>query len=316
MRQYERSTPKRIRVPSALSVCRPHESIQPTRSASSIFLTSSRPYNIAVRQAALIALAFNLHSWRESGIVWFVGISRTRPACLASAYFFGSVPAMNQKTDGVCHAAPNTPKSRTIRKYPRSRTTMRWRGRCARRCPITSARRNVPRNDQHCPRRAAEHTFSDGTLSETLPAPPPVGTKDDEVGLLRIGMQHDRSSWIAVLLDGPNRNALALCALPQAGQKFEAFALVPRKRIVGGHRVKDVEAGLAHTGNAERPIEGVTACFREIDCTQDLLDRCHRYLPTDQPRRAFRFLTPFGRGDVTPSVHGGASLAGNESARI
>ena len=43
--------------------------------------------------------------------LWFVGISRTRPACLASAYFFASVPPTNQKTDGVCHAAPNTPKS-------------------------------------------------------------------------------------------------------------------------------------------------------------------------------------------------------------
>jgi hypothetical protein len=39
-------------------------------------------------------------------------------------------------------------------------------------------------------------------------------------------MQHDGSSWIAVLLDGPNRNAFALGAFPQAGQEFEAFTLV------------------------------------------------------------------------------------------
>ena len=37
-------------------------------------------------------------------------------------------------------------------------------------------------------------------------------------------MQHDHASGIAVLLDGPNRDAFALCTFPQAGQKFEAFA--------------------------------------------------------------------------------------------
>jgi hypothetical protein len=40
-------------------------------------------------------------------------------------------------------------------------------------------------------------------------------------------MQHDRPSWVAVLLDGPNRNAFALGAFPQAGQELEAFTLVP-----------------------------------------------------------------------------------------
>jgi hypothetical protein len=40
-------------------------------------------------------------------------------------------------------------------------------------------------------------------------------------------MQHDRASGIAVLLDGPYRDALALRTFPQAGQKFETFALVP-----------------------------------------------------------------------------------------
>ena len=40
-------------------------------------------------------------------------------------------------------------------------------------------------------------------------------------------MQHDHASGIAVLLDGPNRNAFALCTLPQACQQLETFALVP-----------------------------------------------------------------------------------------
>jgi hypothetical protein len=53
--------------------------------------------------------------------LWFVGISRTRPACLASAYFSGSVPPTNQKTDGFCHAA------RTLRS-PRSRRSAWLRG--------------------------------------------------------------------------------------------------------------------------------------------------------------------------------------------
>ena len=36
----------------------------------------------------------------------------------------------------------------------------------------------------------------------------------------------------------------------------------------------------------------------------------------DQIRCSFRFRTLLGRADITPSVHGGESLAGNESARI
>ena len=86
---------------------------------------------------------------------------------------------------------------------------------------------HVPRDDQHRPCGAAEHTFSDGAFSEPLPATAPVGAKDDEIGLPGIGMQHDHTSWIAVLLDSPYRNSCALCPLPEAGQKFEAFALVP-----------------------------------------------------------------------------------------
>jgi K+-sensing histidine kinase KdpD len=52
-------------------------------------------------------------------------------------------------------------------------------------------------------RRAPQHTFSDGTLPEALPPAPPVGAKHDEIGLSRVGMQHDRASRITVLLDGP-----------------------------------------------------------------------------------------------------------------
>jgi len=78
---------------------------------------------------------------------------------------------------------------------------------------VALSRGNVPGDDQHRPRRAAEHTFSDGTLSESLPAATPVGSKDDEIGLPRIGMQHDGAGWIAVLLDDPYQNAVALCAL-------------------------------------------------------------------------------------------------------
>ena len=77
------------------------------------------------------------------------------------------------------------------------------------------------------PRRAAEHPFSDRTLPEALPAAPPVGSKDDQIGFPRIGVQHNHASGIAVLLDGPNRDAFALGTFSQAGQKFEAFALVP-----------------------------------------------------------------------------------------
>ena len=40
-------------------------------------------------------------------------------------------------------------------------------------------------------------------------------------------MEHDRAGRIAMLLDGPYQDSLALCAFPEAGQKFEAFTLVP-----------------------------------------------------------------------------------------
>jgi hypothetical protein len=39
-------------------------------------------------------------------------------------------------------------------------------------------------------------------------------------------MQHNHSGRIAMLLNGPNRNACALCTFPQAGQQFEPFTLV------------------------------------------------------------------------------------------
>ena len=39
--------------------------------------------------------------------------------------------------------------------------------------------------------------------------------------------------------------------------------------------MKDVELGLAHTSNAERSIEGLTAGLRRIDRAQDLSNRCH-----------------------------------------
>ena len=41
------------------------------------------------------------------------------------------------------------------------------------------------------------------------------------------GASTPAASGIAVLLDGPYRDALALRTFPQAGQKFETFALVP-----------------------------------------------------------------------------------------
>jgi len=90
-----------------------------------------------------------------------------------------------------------------------------------------SARWRVPRHNQDGPRCPAEDTFSNGTLPKALPPAPPVGAEHDEVGLARIGMEHDRPRRIAVLLDGPHRNAYALCPLSQAGQQFETVALVP-----------------------------------------------------------------------------------------
>jgi hypothetical protein len=78
-------------------------------------------------------------------------------------------------------------------------------------------------------------------------------------------MQYDRASGIAVLLDGPYRDAFVLGTFAQACQKFETLVLVPCKRMVRGHRMKNVEPGLARTSNAERAIESVTARLREID---------------------------------------------------
>lgn len=72
---------------------------------------------------------------------------------------------------------------------------------------------SVPRDNQYCPRRAAEHTFSDGTLSEPLPTASPVGSEDHEIGFPGVGMQHDHTCGVAVLLDGPDGNAVALCTL-------------------------------------------------------------------------------------------------------
>lgn len=89
-------------------------------------------------------------------------------------------------------------------------------------------------------------------------------------------MQHDDSCRIAVLLDSPNRYAVAFCAFPQACQKLEPFVLAPRERMVSGDRMEDVESGPAHTSNAERPVKGITAGLREINRTQDLLDRRHQ----------------------------------------
>ena len=105
-------------------------------------------------------------------------------------------------------------------------STMRLRGRSARRFPVASARCSVPRDNQHWPCRAAEYTFADRALSESLPPAPPIGSKDDKIGFPPIRMQDNHAGRIAGLLNGSNRNALALCTLPQAGQKFEPFALV------------------------------------------------------------------------------------------
>ena len=88
-------------------------------------------------------------------------------------------------------------------------------------------------------------------------------------------MQYDHPRGIAVLLDSPNRDAFAFCTFPQGCQELEAFALLPGERVVSGDCVKDVESRPAHTGNAERPVKGVTTCLREIDCAQDFLYRCH-----------------------------------------
>ena len=91
---------------------------------------------------------------------------------------------------------------------------------------MASPGRNIPGHNQHCPRRPAEDTFAHRALSKTSPAAPHVGAKDYEVGFPRIGMQHDRSSGIAVLLDGSDRNTVAFGAFPQPGEKLEPLALM------------------------------------------------------------------------------------------
>jgi hypothetical protein len=111
--------------------------------------------------------------------------------------------------------------------HSRSCRTRRPRDGNARSLLVALRRWSVPGDDQHCPGRAAEHTLADGTLLEPLPAAPPVGSEDDQIGFFGRGLQHDRARRIAMLLDGPNRNAFALRTLSQAGQKLEAFALVP-----------------------------------------------------------------------------------------
>src|SRR6185436_21187317 len=95
---------------------------------------------------------------------------------------------------------------------------------------LFAPRRSVPRDNQHCPRGASEHTFSERTVSKTLPAAPPVRAKDNEIGFPRIGMQHDHLRRIAMLFDGANQNTFALRAFPQAAQQFDAFALTPGER--------------------------------------------------------------------------------------
>ena len=80
--------------------------------------------------------------------------------------------------------------------------------------------------------------------------------------------------------------------------------------------MEDVEPGVAHTSNAERPIEGVMTSLRQVDCAQDLRDRCHICISDYQIRYRALCRTRFGQADVTPSVNGGELLAGNQSARI
>jgi hypothetical protein len=169
---------------------------------------------------------------------------------------------------------------RTIRTYLRSPGTMR---RCGRRCSIAFRRWSVPRHDQHCPRRPPEDTFADGTLSKPLPSAPPVGAEDDEIRLPRIGMQHDRAGWIAVLLDDPHRNALALGPLPEPGQKLETFPLMPGERMTRRYGVQDVEPALACASDAQRSIEGVLTGLREIDRAHDPLERLHMHSLSSMP---------------------------------
>jgi hypothetical protein len=92
------------------------ESMQPTFVDSANLFRLVHFFDIlaAIVFAVLVASRKGFDRRMQHGAnpgLWFVGISRTRPASFASAYFFGSVLPTNQKTDGVCHAAPNTRKS-------------------------------------------------------------------------------------------------------------------------------------------------------------------------------------------------------------
>ena len=137
------------------------------------------------------------------------------------------------------------------------------------------SRRYVPWNDKYCPRRASKHPFSDRAFPESLPAASPVGTEDDEICSPGVGVQHDDLSRVPLLLDDPYWDAFPFSALPEVGEQFEPFARSPRKPLGRGYRVKDIKPGFARTGNAERAVESVAACFRQVDCAQYLLDRCH-----------------------------------------
>ena len=128
-------------------------------------------------------------------------------------------------------------------------------------------------------------------------------------------MQHDDASGIAVLLDNSKRNAFALRALSEIGPEFQALSGPGREPLVRRYCVKNIELGSAAASNAERPVKGITTCLCEINRTQDLLDRCHTTTLHASRRCRFRCRSFFGVPRSTPSVHGGASLAGNESAR-
>ena len=130
----------------------------------------------------------------------------------------GAVSVSGQFITGIACAGTST--------RARVRST-RASGCYGRRCPLRSPRWSVPWHNQHRPRGAPEHTFAHRTLPETLPATPPVGSKDDEISFSCIRVQHDRGSGFAVLFDGPYRDALALGAFPQGRQYSEALALLP-----------------------------------------------------------------------------------------
>ena len=128
-------------------------------------------------------------------------------------------------------------------------------------------------------------------------------------------MEHDDASRIAVLLDDANRNAFAFRSLTQAVPQLQALGRPRRKPLVRRHGMKNVKFGLARARDAQRPIERMITCLREIDRAQDLLDRCQTDTSPSSRRGRFRCRSFFGTAGSTPSVHEGASLAGNESAR-